>query len=139
MIKVCRRFPKRDIEQFTSCQILRARATYALRADASFRSSADLTYTILLERQAALRDALQSRALYVMIVGDLKEVVPLLSQKIQTVGVAIRDAEKRLAFSEAAALAGVARCVQQPSAMNIDDMPGDGLLPINRLIRWCRI
>jgi phenylacetate-coenzyme A ligase PaaK-like adenylate-forming protein len=138
MKKVCARFPKRAIEQFTSCQILRARANYGMRSETSVRASTDLTYTILLERGAILRDALQSRTLYVMIVDDLKQIIPLLSQKIQTIGVAIADAEQRLAFGEAAALRGVARCVN-PSLMNIYETPWDGLLPVNRLVRWCRI
>ena len=138
MKKVCGRFPKRVIEEFTSSQILRARANYGLRPETSVRASTDLTYTILLERGAALREALQSRTLYVMIVNNLKEIVPLLSQKIQTIGVSIADANKRLAFSEAAALHGVARCVN-PALMNIYETPWDGLLPVNRLVRWCRI
>ena len=138
MKKVCGRFPKRVIEQFTSCQILRARANYGLRPETSVRASIDLTYTILLERGAILREALQSRTLYVIVVNDLKEILPLLSQKIQTIGVAIADANKRLAFNETAALRGVARCVN-PALMNIYETPWDGLLPVNRLIRWCRI
>ena len=138
MKKVCSRFPKRKIEQFTSSQILRARANYGLRADSSVRASTDLTYTILLERGAALRDALQSRTLHVMLVDDLQEVLPLLSQKIQTIGTAIADADKSLAFCESAVLRGVARCVN-PLSMNIYETPWDGLLPVNRLVRWCRI
>jgi phenylacetate-coenzyme A ligase PaaK-like adenylate-forming protein len=138
MKKVCGRFPKRLIEQFTSSQILRVRANYGLRPETSVRASTDLTYTILLERGAALREALQSRTLYVMTINNLKEIVPLLSQKIQTIGVAIADANKRLAFSEAAALRGVARCVN-PALMNIYETPWDGLFPVNRLVRWCRI
>ena len=138
MKKVCGRFPKRTIEQFTSSQILRARASYGMGKETSVRSSTDLTYTILLERGAALREALQSRTLYVMLVDDLNEILPLLSQKIQTIGVAIADAKKCLAFSEAAALRGVARCVN-PVLMNIYETPWDGLLPVNRLVRWCRI
>jgi phenylacetate-coenzyme A ligase PaaK-like adenylate-forming protein len=138
MKKVCSRFPKRTIEQFTSCEILRARASYGLRPETSMRASSDLGYTILLERGAALREALQSRTLYVMVVNDLQEVLPLLSQKIQTIGVAIADAKKRLAFGEACALRGAARCVR-PELMNIYETPWDGLLPVNRMVRWCRL
>ena len=138
MIKICQRIPKKEIEQFTSCQIIRARANYGLGAETSVRASADLTYTILLERGALLRDALQSRTLYIMAVDGIHEIVPLLSQKIQTVGVAIGDTTKRAAFCEAAVLAGVARCVK-PASMNIYETPWDGLLPVDRLIRWCRV
>jgi phenylacetate-coenzyme A ligase PaaK-like adenylate-forming protein len=138
MKTVCGRFPKRTIEQFTASQILRVRAHYGMRRETSVRASRDLTYTILLERGAVLREALQSRTLYVMVVDDVQQVVPLLSPKIQTIGVAVANAEKRLAFAEAAALRGVARCVN-PALMNIYETPWDGLLPVNRLVRWCRI
>lgn len=138
MKKVCDRFPKRAIEQFTSSQILRTRANYGMRSETSVRASNDLTYTILLERGPILREALQSRTLYVMVIDDVKQIVPLLSQKIQTIGVAFVDATRRLTFGEAAALRGVARCVN-PALMNIYETPWDGLLPINRLARWCRI
>ncbi len=138
MVRVCQRFPKRTIEQFTSCQILRARGRYGLGPETSFRASADLTYTILLERGAILREAIQSRTLYVAVIDDLNDIVPLLSQKIQTIGVAIANPDKSLAFREAATLGGVARCVK-PGLMNIYETPWDGLLPVNRLVRWCRI
>lgn len=138
MKKVCHRFPKRVIEQFTSSQILKARASYGLRTETTVRASNDLTYTILLERGAILREALQSRTLYVMIVSDVKQIIPLLSHKIQTIGLAMADAKERLAFGESAALRGVARCVN-PALMNIYETPWDGLLPVNRLVRWCRI
>ena len=138
MKKVCSRFPKRKIEQFTSCQILHERARYGLRGETSVRASIDLGYTILLERGAALRNALQSRTLYVMAINDLQEILPLLSQKIQTLGLSIADPQRRLEFSEACALRGVARCVR-PELMNIYETPWDGLLPVNRMVRWCRL
>lgn len=138
MKKVCDRFPKRAIEQFTSSQIMRTRAYYGMRPETSVRASNDLTYTILLEHGAVLREALQSRTLYIMVIDDMKQIIPLLSQKIQTIGVAFIDAQKRLAFGEAAALRGVARCVN-PALMNIYETPWDGMLPITRLVRWCRI
>lgn len=138
MKRVCSRFPKRAIEPFTACEIIRARASYGLRSETSVRASGDLGYTILLERGVALREALQSRTLYVMAVDDLYEVLSLLSPKIQTIGIAIADSEKRFAFSEACALRGVARCVR-PELMNIYETPWDGLLPVNRMVRWCRL
>jgi phenylacetate-coenzyme A ligase PaaK-like adenylate-forming protein len=138
MKKVASRFPKRTIEQSTSCAILRARAGYGLSTETSVRASGDLAYTVLLERGAHLREALQSRTLYVMAVDDLAQILPLLSPKIQTIGVAIADTQKRLAFGEACALRGVARSVR-PELMNIYETPWDGLLPVNRMVRWCRL
>lgn len=132
-----RRFPKRSIQPYVATLILRTRAQYGLQADTSVRAPNDLSYTLLLESGAHLRDALQSRSLFLNAVEDIMQVVPLLSPKIQTIGVAIADPSKRAAFVGAAALRGVARCVQ-PGMMNNYEVPWDGMLPVSRLVRWCR-
>jgi hypothetical protein len=135
--QIGRRFPKRSIDPSIAAQILRARACYGLGVDTSVRAPRDLSYTVLLEGKTVLRDALQSRTLTLVAIDDLMKLVPLLSPKIQTVGAAIADPVKRAAFAEAAALRGVARIVP-PGLMNLYETPWDGMLPLNRLVRWCR-
>ena len=66
------------------------------------------------------------------------EVIPLLSPKIQTIGTAVADEQRREHFTTAAALKGVARCVS-PGLMNLYDSPWDGMLPLHRLVRWCQV
>jgi hypothetical protein len=62
-------------------------------------------------------------------------IIPLLSPKVQTVGLACGNGEEAKAFAEAAAAAGVARCVR-PGIMNLYESPWDGKLLINQLVRW---
>ena len=133
-----RRFPKRGGDPFQASQIVNARANYGLKEGTSLRMSKDLSYTLLLERGAVLRDAIQGRTLFVVAVEDLREAVALFSPKIQTIGMAVANPARRAALAEQAALRGVARSVQ-PGSMNLYESPWDGMLPVNRLVRWCKV
>jgi hypothetical protein len=137
-IKISQRHPKRFIAEGLAGEILRTRAHYALQSGTSVRVPPDLSYTVLLEEGVGLRDGLQSRTLFLIAVEDLMGIVPLLSPKIQTLGVAITDLEKRKTFVEGAAVRGVVRSVQ-PGLMNLYEAPWDGTLPVNRLVRWCHV
>ena len=126
------------ISDSTAARIISARATYALTDDCSVRTPADLSYTVLMERGAKLRDAVQGRTLFLIGVDDLMKVISLLSAKIQTIGAAFGDRGRYASFAEAAAIQGVARIVK-PGSMNLYEVPWDGMMPISRLIRWCRV
>ena len=62
-------------------------------------------------------------------------MIPLLSPKVQTVGVAFADLAEPSRFAEAATAAGVARCVR-PGMMNNYESPWDGKLLVGQLVRW---
>ena len=62
-------------------------------------------------------------------------MVPLLSPKVQTVGLALGDLDESLSFAEAATAAGVARCVR-PGIMNNYESPWDGKFVVGQLVRW---
>ncbi len=81
---------------------------------------------------------MQGRTLFVQCVPDLREAVLSLSPKIQTLGLAIGHVELREAVSEGAAQVGVARCVPL-GTMNFFETPWDGMLPLDRLVRWVRV
>jgi hypothetical protein len=133
-----RRFPKHHIDQLLATQILGARARYGLQPSTSVRAPRDLSYSLLLDRGAVMPTALQSRTLFLHAIDNIMEVIPLLSPKIQTIGTAVADEQRREHFTTAAALKGVARCVS-PGLMNLYDTPWDGMLPLHRLVRWCQV
>ena len=133
-----RRTPKQQISETTAANIIRVRAEYGLSDEHLVRAPLDTSYSILLKQGVDLPDAIQSRTLFVRSVEDALDIVPLLSPKIQTIGVAISDDAKRMAFTEAAAVSGVSRCVPL-GTMNFYDMPWDGMLPVSRLVRWSRV
>jgi hypothetical protein len=133
-----RRFPKQTIAETTTANIVRARAEYGLRPDAIVCASHDMSFTILLDRISTEVEALQDRTLFVKIVSDVAQIVPFLNPKIQSVGLGIADQLKRVEFTEQAVLRGVARCVPL-GKMNLYETPWDGMKPISRLVRWCRV
>jgi phenylacetate-coenzyme A ligase PaaK-like adenylate-forming protein len=133
-----RRFPKQAIAETATANIVRARAEYGLRPDAIVCASHDMSFTILLDATPNHVEALQDRTLFVKIVSDVTQIVPVLNPKIQSIGLGIADQIKRMQFTEAAALRGVARCVPL-GKMNLYETPWDGMKPISRLVRWCRV
>lgn len=128
--------PKQALDPYTTMQILNVRAEWALDAERDVIVSSDgANWTVCMDRGAYLKAAVQSRTLFLTEVGSLEEVLPLLSPKVQTVGVAFSELSDARSFAEAATAAGVARCVR-PGLMNAHESPWDGKLLINQLVRW---
>jgi hypothetical protein len=134
-VRLSRRFPKQQIAEATAAAILRERAEYALGDQTDLLAPADLNYTVLVDSGARLTDGLQSRTLFVRAVDSLDEVLPLLTPKIQTVGVAIADHERCDDFCQQAAQRGVSR-LTRPGLMNLYETPWDGMRVCDRLVRW---
>ena len=128
--------PKPGLDAYTTMRILNVRAEWALDESKDVVASADQAdWTVCMDRDASLKEAVQSRTIFLSEVQTWQDVIPLLSPKVQTVGIAIGNVEETLAFAEAAADAGVARCVR-PGLMNVYESPWDGKLLINQLVRW---
>jgi hypothetical protein len=92
-------------------------------------------WTVCLDREVSLKEAVQSRTIFLTEIRTWREVIPLLSAKVQTAGMAFGDAEEARAFAETATQAGVARCVR-PGIMNNHESPWDGKLLLGQLVRW---
>ena len=82
-----------------------------------------------------MKEAVQSRTIFLTEVDSWRDVIRLLGPKVQTVGLALGDLEESLGFAEAATRAGVARCVR-PGIMNNYESPWDGKLLVGQLVRW---
>lgn len=127
---------KPGLDAYTTMQILNARARWALDQSKDVIASADgANWTVCMDREVALKEAVQSRTVFLTEVESWREVIRLLTPKVQTVGAAVGDPEEMLAFAEAATQAGVARCVR-PGIMNNHESPWDGKLLVNQLVRW---
>jgi len=127
---------KPGLDAYTTMQILNTRAQWALDQARDVIASADgANWTVCMDRDVCLKEAVQSRTVFLTEVESWREVVPLLTPKVQTVGLALADPEETLAFAEAATGAGVARCVR-PGIMNNFESPWDGKLLLSQLVRW---
>jgi len=128
--------PKPELDAYTTGRILQVRAEWAIDESKDVIASADgANWTVLLDREPTLKEAVQSRTIFLSEVDSWREVVPLLSPKVQTVGLALGGIDDSLAFAESATRAGVARCVR-PGIMNNYESPWDGKLLVGELVRW---
>lgn len=125
------------IDEASAAKVLSTRALYALSDELDIRVPADLSFSVFTESGAKLRDAIQYRTLFLIGVNDLNEVVPHLSPKIQTIGAACADEQRFNIFAHRAAVRGVSRIVKL-GTMNMYEVPWDGIMPLGRLVRWCR-
>lgn len=121
---------------FQTVQILNTRADWAMTTDRDIIcSKGRINWTVCMDREASLKEAVQGRTIFLSEVESWKAVLPLLSHKIQTVGIAFNNTENGLEFSEAATARGVVRCIR-PGLMNLFDFPWDGKLLLGQLVRW---
>ena len=130
--KICGKY-KKPIGNYAN--ILNARGLYYLDPKKDIVCSNSLDWTILMNDDVQLEEPIGARTIFVKNIDNIFDVIPLISNKIQTLGVAIKETEKRLKFCEQATFKGVSRCVDI-GLMNNYDTPWDGILFINRLVRW---
>ena len=128
--------PKPDLDAYTTSQILAVRARWAIDEARDVIASTDgANWTVCMDRDASLKEAVQSRTVFLSEVASWHDVIPLLSPKVQTIGIALGDLDESLALAEMATEAGAARCVR-PGIMNNHESPWDGKLVVGQLVRW---
>jgi hypothetical protein len=128
--------PKPGLDAYTTVRIMEIRARWALDESRDCLASADgANWTVCMDREPSLKEAVQSRTVFLTEVESWRDIIPLLSPKVQTVGIAFAEPHTATAFAEAATAAGVARCVR-PGLMNAFESPWDGKLLVSQLVRW---
>jgi hypothetical protein len=128
--------PKPGLDPYTTMQIVNVRARWAMDENREVIASTDgANWTVCLDRDVSLKEAIQSRTIFLTEIESWRDIMPLLSPKVQTVGLAFGNYEEALEFADSATQAGVARCVR-PGIMNNYESPWDGKLMINQLVRW---
>jgi hypothetical protein len=102
---------------------------------ATFPISPD--WTILLGEGAEMPKPTQGRTLSVLVADDLFDVVSRFDGGVQTLGLAMTDAQKEEALAQAAARQGVDRVVKL-GQMHVFCSPWDGtdlVRPMTRMVR----
>jgi hypothetical protein len=127
--------PKAEIDTYTATRIYTTRALWGLSQDRTFRAASGADWTVCYDTDVALKEAVQSRTLFLTRVADVMDVIPLLGPKIQSIGLAVADRDRAVRFADAATRRGVSRCVK-PGLMNVYDLPWDGKLALSELVRW---
>jgi hypothetical protein len=130
---------KPGLDAYTTMQILKVRAEWLLDESRDVIASTDgANWTVCMDRGLSLKEAVQSRTIFLTEVESWHDVIPLLTSKVQTAGISFAEQSDALAFAEAATIAGVARCVR-PGIMNNYESPWDGRLLVHELVRWVSV
>ena len=127
-----KQIPKGTVSQEEISAIHSIRGVYDFKGKVI--GSPTMSWTLLIDTQVKLANPIYSRTLFIHPVENLMEVIPLLNEDIQTVGLAASN-ERAISFADAAAQRGVARCPQLGRMLNFE-MPWDGIFLFDRLVRW---
>ena len=127
-----KQIPKGTVSQEEISAIHSIRGVYDFKGKVI--GSPTMSWTLLIDTQVKLANPIYSRTLFIHPVENLMEVIPLLNEDIQTVGLAAPN-ERAISFAEAAVQRGVARCPQLGRMLNFE-MPWDGIFLFDRLVRW---
>ena len=133
--KLPERFLKQYIPQTMASRIINARGMYLLDENKDILKSDDLAWTIFIDDTINLEEPVQGKCIFIKEIDDVDKVLDLITRKIQVMTVCILDAGKRREFAKAATYRGVDRIVM-PGKIHDFDLPWDGILTLNRLVRW---
>ncbi len=116
-------------------EIINTKGEYFFDPKKDIISSKELDWAIFINNSKKLEEPLGLRNIFIKPIDSIFETLPLINHKIQTIGIALEDHRKSLEFCEKATYQGASRCVDIGS-MNDYDTPWDGILFMNRLVRW---
>ncbi|MEA1927079.1 MAG: acyl-CoA reductase [Candidatus Auribacterota bacterium] len=133
--EITKKYPMREITPYASSEILDVRARYYLDPEKDIIASDGCGWTVLINKDLRLEEPVQNRTIFIKEVVTIDDVIQLITKKVQTIGVAIKEEKKRERFCSEVTYHGVARCVV-PGLMNNFDAPWDGIFLLSRLVRF---
>lgn len=127
-----------DLEQAIAAKVINKRGEYLLGLDKMAYISKGLQYTILIDSEVKLEEAITGRTIFIKEIEDIMEICPLITKNIQTIGIASKNNKKTIDFASRVTAIGVDRVVKI-GYMNFYDSPWDGTLITSELVRWCSL
>ena len=94
----------------------------------------NLSWTILYAEENELSKPVYSRVIMVHAIDDIRDSLKHVDENIQTIGLAA-SLERAKEYATQATAMGAARCPSIGRMLNFE-MPWDGIILIDRLIRW---
>jgi hypothetical protein len=125
----------RPMAQYIESKVINARGMYMLSDDADILASDGLDWTILISKLPGLEEPIHGGCIFIKEVGDINDVLPHITRKIQAIVLVTADAGRGEAFARMAAERGADRMVL-PGAAHDFALPWDGIMALNRLVRW---
>lgn len=123
------------VDGYTATRIHQARALWSFTPGRTFRAPAGAQWTVCLDADVELKEAVQSRTVFLVDVEDLSQVAACMTPRVQTLGLAVVDDERALELADRCTARGVSRCVR-PGLMNVYDLPWDGRMALSEMVNW---
>ncbi|ABD42800.1 acyl protein synthase/acyl-CoA reductase RfbN [Methanospirillum hungatei JF-1] len=124
-----------EISTGHSSKIINTRTRYLLSDEKNCIAPSDLSWTILIDQEICLEEPIQGKCIFIKEINSINDVIPLVNHKIQAISVGILNQEKREVFARDITSQGVDRIVN-PGTMHDFTQPWDGIMTLNRLVRW---
>jgi len=125
------------LDEGTALAVINTRGRYALDITKDILLSDDLKWTICINDNFSLEEPVQGRCVFLKEVSDIRDVLPLITRKVQTVGLGLGES-KREEYIRELAYRGVDR-VMIPGTMHEYTQPWDGMLGAGRMVRWIAV
>lgn len=106
-----------------------------MQEDKEILKSDGISWTILSNKEVGLEEPVQGKVIFIKEINNVDEVINFITRKIQAMIVCILNPEKRKKFAKEATYKGVDRIVV-PGKIHDFSLPWDGILILNRLVRW---
>ena len=94
-----------------------------------------LDWTILISRDPGFEEPIHGGCIFIKEVEDINEVLPHITRKIHAIVLVTVDEKRGEAFAKIATERGADRIVL-PGAAHDFVLPWDGVMALNRLVRW---
>jgi hypothetical protein len=121
--------------QWMAANTINMRAKYLLGSDTGIRKSKGLEWTVLINNDTSLEEPVYGKSIFIKEVGNIDQTLDLITRKVQAITACIADQDRRRVFAKSATCRGVDR-ITTPRHIHDYDLPWDGIMPLNRLVRW---
>jgi hypothetical protein len=122
--------PEMTVEQVS--QVHSIRGVYDFKGEV--KGSPTMSWTLLTEDTNELEKPVYNRVLFIHKVDSIFDSLNDITEDIQTIGLAAPQ-EKAIRYAEQATAKGVARLPQIGRMLNFE-MPWDGIILFDRLVKW---
>jgi hypothetical protein len=119
----------------TLADTINIRGKFLLSEDKQIIIPEDMGWTILMDKELQLEEPVQGKCIFIKEIARVEDCLPLVTRKIQAMIVSICDPYRSRAFAGEATYLGVDRIVA-PGRIHEYNQPWDGILSLNRLVRW---
>ncbi len=132
MHKVAEQIPKEAMTPEEFAAVHSARGLYDFKG--RVHGDADSVWTVLYDDSAELSPPAYSRVVFVHAVDSMNDVLPLITDDVQTIGLAATGARAE-EFATDAAQRGAIRFPACGKMLNFES-PWDGMFIMDRMVRW---